>query len=264
MALRGRVQALFWLSFEMKAALATFLCLAAASLGALFTYERLPAHHRDDKTLDIVRTVAGIFGLLSSLVLGLMVSSAASNFADVEKAVHSYATELILLDRALRDLGPEADPARAELVGYLAKVVGMRDVERPALPSENLTAEETLHDIGAKLSALAPTDPQMIAERDMAKAQVNTLLRARWTIIDRTDGSVPFPLLVALILWLAMTMASYGYRAPKNAVVVSSFVLASALLAGAIFMILDMARPFDGPIQASSEPFVHALEELER
>ena len=42
----------------------------------------------------------------------------------------------------------------------------------------------------------------------------------------------------------------------------TSFVVASALLAGTIFMILDMANPFDGLIQVSSEPFVHPLAEL--
>ncbi|MBB3932736.1 hypothetical protein GGR25_003800 [Kaistia hirudinis] len=252
------------LSYEASVALVTFLCLCAASLGTLFTYHRLPEHHLDDKTLDIVRIVANIFGLLSSLVLGLMVSQASSNFGEVDKAVHAYATELILLDRAIRDLGPAAEPARADLLAYVTNVVAMRDVERPALPAENKTAEETLHDVRTKLAALQLTDPDMIAQRDTAKADVNTLLRARWGIIDRTEGSVPFPLLVALIVWLTMTMACYAYRAPKNAIVVTGFVVSSALLSGAIFMILDMGRPFDGPIQASSAPFEHALTELKR
>ena len=250
------------LSYELKVALVTFICLCAASLGALFSYHRLPEHHRDDATLDIVRIVANIFGLLSSLVLGLLVSSASSNFSDVDKAIHAYATEIILLDRALRDLGPAGEPARAQLLGYVENVVALRDVERPSLPAENLSAEATLHGIAAKLSALSPTDPQMMAQRDAAKAEVNTLLRARWAIIDRTEGSVPFPLMVALVVWLTMTMACYGYRAPRNPIVVIGLVVSSALLSAAIFMILDMGRPFDGPIQVSSDPFVHALAEI--
>jgi hypothetical protein len=258
----AHVQAAFGLSYETTVALLTFLCLSAASLGTLLVYDRLPAHHRDDKTLDTVRLVANIFVMLSSLVLGLMVSSASSNFAEVDKAVHAYATEIILLDRALRGLGPDGDPARAELLGYVTVIVGSRGVERPALPAENKSAEATLRDIGVKLAALRPSDPEMISGREQAKAQVNTLLRSRWGLVDRTEGSVPFPLVVSLVLWLSMTMASFGYRAPKNAVVMTSFVVASMLLAGAILLILDMAKPFDGPIQASSEPFIRALAEL--
>lgn len=256
------MQGVLGLSYETIVALLIFICLCAASLGTLLAYDRLPAHHRDDETLNTVRLVANIFVMLSSLVLGLMVSAASGNFAEVDKAIHAYATEIILLDRSLRGLGPDGDPARAELLGYVTNIVGLRDVERPALPAESRGAEATLRDIGAKLAALEPTDAAMVSKREEAKAHVDTLSRSRWGILDRTEGSVPFPLVVSLGLWLSMTMASFGYRAPKNAVVMTSFVVASALLAGAIFMILDMAKPFDGPIQVSSEPFVHALAEL--
>lgn len=256
------VQAALGLSYEAMVAFLTFACLCVASLGTLFAYHRLPAHHRDGETLKAVQLVANIFVMLSSLVLGLMVSSASSNFAEVEKAVHAYATEIILLDRALRGLGEDGDPARAELVRYVTTIVGSKAIERPSLPTESTTAEARLRDIGVKLATLQPTDPEMISAREQAKAQVNTLLRSRWGLLDRTEGSVPFPLIVSLVLWLSMTMASFGYCAPKNAVVITSFVVGSALLAGAILLILDMAKPFDGPIQASSEPFVRALAEL--
>ncbi|MBN9059989.1 MAG: hypothetical protein J0H21_12510 [Rhizobiales bacterium] len=59
-----------------------------------------------------------------------------------------------------------------------------------------------------------------------------------------------------------MTMASLGYRAPRNWAVRTIFVVASLLLSGAILLILDLANPFDGPIQASSAPFARALAEL--
>jgi hypothetical protein len=250
------------LSYEATVAGLTFICLCVASLGTLFIHGRLPAHHRDDATLATVRLVANVFGMLSSLVLGLMVSSASTNYADVNKAVHGYATEIILLDRALRGLGAEGDPARAELLLYVSTIVQSRDIERPASPTEIMTAEATLRAIGVQLAALSPREPGAVSDHARAKAQVDTLLRSRWELINRTEGFVPFPLVVSLVLWLSMTMASLGYRAPRNAVVMTSFVVASALLAGALLLILDMAKPFDGPIQASSEPFERALAEL--
>lgn len=256
------MQAAFGLSYEVTVALLTFVCLCAASLGTLQMYHRLPAHHRDDETLQTVRLVANIFGMLSSLVLGFMVSSANSGFADADKAVHAYATEIILLDHALRGLGPDAASIRAELVGYVTTIVGSREIERAARPAENRTAEATLRDIRARLLALPPGDPAWIIERDQATAHVDTLLRTRWGLIDRKEATIPLPLVVSLVLWLSMTMASLGYRAPKNGVVRTSFVAASLLLSGAILLILDMANPFDGPIQASSQPFVRALAEL--
>lgn len=250
------------LSYEATVALLTVVCLCVASLGTLGAYHRLPAHHRDDETLQTVRLVANIFGMLSSLVLGFMVSSANSNFDDADKAVHAYATEIILLDHALRGLGPDAAALRVELSGYVAAIVGSRGIERAALPAENRTAEARLLAIRAGLIALPPGDSSWIDERDSAKASLDTLLRARWGLIDRKEASIPLPLIVSLVLWLSMTMATLGYRAPRNRVVVISFVVASLLLAGAILLILDLASPFDGPIQASSEPFARALAEL--
>ena len=256
------MQAAFGLSYEVTVALLTFVCLCVASLGTLHTYHRLPAHHRDDETLQTVRLVANLFGMLSSLVLGFMVSSANSNFADADKAVHAYATEIILLDHALRGLGPDAAGMRAELAGYVTTIAASRDIERAALPAENRTAEARLRAIRASLIALPPGDPAWIEERDQAKVHLDTLLRTRWGLIDRKEATIPLPLVVSLVLWLSMTMASLGYRAPRNGVVRTSFIAASLLLSGAILLILDMANPFDGPIQASSQPFLRALAEL--
>jgi hypothetical protein len=254
--------AAFGLSYEMTVALLAFVCLSVASLGTLHAYHRLPERHRDDDTLQTVRLVANLFGMLSSLVLGFMVSSANSNFADADKAVHAYATEIILLDHALRGLGPDAAEMRAELAGYVTTIVGSREIERAALPPENRTAEATLRDIRARLLSLVPGDVAWIADRDQARAHIDTLLSTRWGLIHRKEAAIPLPLVASLVLWLSMTMASLGYRAPRNGVVRTSFVVASLLLSGAILLILDMANPFDGPIQVSAHPFLRALAEL--
>lgn len=259
---RPILQASPWMTFEAAVALVTFLCLATASLTSLVLWPRLPERLRDDDTRGIVHLVANIFAMLGSLVLGLMVSAASGNFDDVNDAVHSYATEIILLDHALRGAGAEAAPVRAELQRYVETIVGMADVERPATTGENRTAEATLQDIGDQVAALAPPGPNELRDRNMAAAGVDTLVRLRWKLIDRTEGFVPFPLVVSMVLWFTMMMASYGFRSPRNVVVVASFLAASALLAGAIFLILDMGRPFDGGVQASSEPFLRALAEI--
>jgi hypothetical protein len=61
---------------EALLALFVFVCLLGASLGALFFHGKLPAHHRHDDTLNVVRLIANIFVVMTSLVLGLMINSA--------------------------------------------------------------------------------------------------------------------------------------------------------------------------------------------
>ena len=62
--------------------------------------------------------------------------------------------------------------------------------------------------------------------------------------------------------WLMLIFASFGYCAPRNAVVVASLVVSSFLIAGAIYLTLDMDIPFDGTIQVSPEPLMRAVAEL--
>jgi hypothetical protein len=65
-----------------------------------------------------------------------------------------------------------------------------------------------------------------------------------------------------VVAWLVLIFGSFGYRAPRNAVVLTSFVLASALISGALYLIVDMDAPFGGPIQVSSAPLQRAMAEI--
>ena len=98
---------------EALIAVMIFLCLAAAPLASMAVWPRLPARHRDDDTNNVVRLAANLFGVMTSLVLGLMINSAKQTFESIDHNVHAYATEMILLDRVLRQYGPDTDTVRA-------------------------------------------------------------------------------------------------------------------------------------------------------
>jgi hypothetical protein len=66
-----------------------------------------------------------------------------------------------------------------------------------------------------------------------------------------------------LIAWLTLIFASFGYRAPKNAVVVSMLLISSMLISASLYLILDMDIPFKGPIRISYEPYHRALNEMQ-
>jgi hypothetical protein len=97
-----------------------FVCLTGASLGVLLFHGRLPEHHRQDDTQNVVRLIANIFVVMTSLVLGLMLNSAKSKFDNIN--VHTFATGLILLDRSLSSYGADANEARRRLLVYVQRV----------------------------------------------------------------------------------------------------------------------------------------------
>lgn len=65
-----------------------------------------------------MRLIAGIFSVMTSLVLGLMINSAKNTLESVDRNIHTFAAGLIVLDRALAEDGPDAKAARERLLAY--------------------------------------------------------------------------------------------------------------------------------------------------
>jgi len=236
--------------------------LIAASLGSAALYGRLPEKHRQSDTEDIVRLIANIFVVLASLVLGLMINSARGTFDTVDKAVHAYATELILLDRTMRHYGPDTDDARHYLQVYTKQAAARMAQTDPVLGSR--PAEALLNDVGNALRALAPADADHVALKARLEQRFETVYAMRWALVEQSEGTIPLPLIVLTAAWLVVVFASYGYRAPRNPVMSTSFVASALLIAGTIYLTLDMDVPFDGTIQVSPMPLERALAEMRK
>src|SRR5262249_51734141 len=88
------------------------------------------------------------------------------------------------------------------------------------------------------------------------------LRKTRWLMYEQETVSVSLPLVVILVLWLTIIFISFGLFAPFNATVVSSLFSSALSVSGAIFLILDMYRPYSGLIQISSAPLRLALAHL--
>jgi len=88
------------------------------------------------------------------------------------------------------------------------------------------------------------------------------LRKTHWLMYEQETESVSLPLLVILVLWLTTIFISFGLFAPFNATVVSSLFAAALSVSAAIFLILDMYRPYSGLIQISSAPLRFALAHL--
>lgn len=250
---------------EALFALFVFVCLAGASLGALMLHGKLPAHHRHEDTQNVVRLLANIFVVLTSLVLGLMINSAKSRFDAINRDVHSFATGLILLDRSLSSYGSDANDTRQRLVVYVERAVDGRWTTGDALLVSDKTSEQLLANVGDSIRALMPpTNDTRLPIWNDAREQYRRAVELRWALVEQAEGSIPTPLLAMVVAWLVLIFASFGYRAPPNAVVVTSFVLASALISGALYLIVDMDAPFDGPIQVSPAPLWRVLAEIRR
>ncbi|MDQ0558969.1 hypothetical protein QO004_000744 [Rhizobium mesoamericanum] len=250
---------------ELLVAVVVFALLMIASIGTMLTYSKLPVHHRQDETNTVVRLVANIFVVMTSLVFGLMINSSKNTFAEIDKNVHAFATQIILLDRTLRTYGLEANETRARLENYVEKALTnpARAATDPMVKSDR-TSELALNAVGDSLSLIKPSDPGHVALWNDARQQYQRIVEQRWIIVEQSEGVIPRPLITMLTAWLTLIFASFGYRAPRNIIVVLMFFMSALLISLSIFIVLDMDIPFSGWIQISDTPLRRALAELQQ
>ncbi|AZO31118.1 DUF4239 domain-containing protein [Mesorhizobium sp. M1B.F.Ca.ET.045.04.1.1] len=247
---------------EVLIGLGIFACLTGAAIVSLMVYEHFPTHHRQDDTSAVVRLAANLFVVLSSLVLGLMINSAKNTFEAINSNVHTFAIDIILLDRTLRQYGPEADGARQSLTAYVQRVVDTSTADSDTTVVPNRLSELLLNQVGDILAGLTPADARQTAAQQAATQQLQKLIEQRWILAEQSEGAIPAPLIALLVAWLTLIFASFGFRAPRNATIVGTFVISGALAAAAVYLIIDMDAPFSGPIQVSPAPLQRALAEL--
>jgi hypothetical protein len=196
---------------------------------------------------------------MTSLVLGLMLNSAKNTFEADNRNIHALATDLILLDRNLKALGPPADDARRQIAEYVQ--IALRETN---IVAEDPGAEAALDAAGASLRAMKFSDEQQIALWNDARQLYRQVIRDRWVMVDQSGGTIPSPLIAMLVVWLVMIFASFGYHAPRDKVVAACFPIAALLISAALYLILDMDDPLSGLIKTSNAPFERALQHFQR
>lgn len=248
---------------EIFVSASTFVLHSTVALLCMYFNPRLPERHRDADTSAAVSKIANIFVVITSLVFGLLITSSKSTFEAIDHNIHSYATDLILLNRILRNYGADAADARRALKAYVQEAIA-HPAETDKLERGQVdTAGHALDLVGVTIDAMRPSDVFHEHLLTDAQSQYRNVVRQRWAIVEQSEGALPRPIVVMLIAWLTLIFASYGYRAPKNAVVVSMLLVSAMLISASVYLVLDMDAPFKGAVRISYQPYHRALREIQ-
>ena len=87
----------------------------------------------------------------------------------------------------------------------------------------------------------------------------NDLAQSRFLLFVESENLVPTPFLAILAFWLVIIFASFSLFSPLNVTVLTSLSLFALSAACAIFLILELSRPFTGLLRLSSAPLRNAL-----
>lgn len=244
-------------------AVVTTVVLAGAALGA-WARTRLPPHHLDEATRDVVKVGVGFLSTLAALVLGLIVASAKTAFDTRADEVHSASAKVALLAGDLRDLGPAGGVALEELrEGVTERLDALwgREGARSVSPGR---WPHTIETIRGTLRAIVPADDAQREARTKALRRLDELGQIRSVAAVYAGSAVTVPLLVLLVAWMFVIAAAINVFAPRNGTVVTFNVLCALSSASAIFLILEMDQPFGGFIRVSDAPLRAALAQFAR
>jgi hypothetical protein len=229
---------------------------------------KLPDHHMAEGSKDLVRLVMGLIATMSALVLGLLIASAKGSYDTQSGELVHIAADIIQLDRILSQYGPETLPARARFRDTVQRSID-RIWPREAGRSVNLALlgdkpgdKSDSADFFTLISNLQPeTGAQRFAQTRALEigAELN---RTRVLMYEQAGSSIAWPFLVVLVFWLVILFMGFGLFAPVNPTVLAALFVGALSVAGAIFLILELDRPYEGLMHLPSAQVRDALAQI--
>jgi Protein of unknown function (DUF4239) len=243
-----------------------FGCTFLGALTGLFLHTRLPAQHLNADARDVIKLVMGLIATMSALVLGLLISSANRSYDAQEAEVQELGVHLFQLDRTLEQFGPDARAARDLLRRIVMAEIDFSSTSDGAgvAPDKPLHAQREVMELFERVTTLSPkTDAQKFMQTQALQLLAG-LGNTRLLLNEQARGSISWPFLVVLVFWLVVLFVGFGLFARTNPTVVAALFLGAISVAGAIFLILELNRPYGGVIQISMTPIRNALIQMSR
>jgi hypothetical protein len=231
----------------------------------MFLRGALPEHHLSTDSKDIIRVGMGVIGTMAALVLALLIAAAQGSFRQQRSEIVQLSTNIILLDRVFAHYGPETKEARDLLrsaVVHTLNHMWPKDSSRPVQLDPTASKAEALSD---KIQALSPQNDTQRSLQAQALSLASNLAQTRWLMFMQQARSIPVAFLIVLavlVFWFTTIFFSFGLFAPSNATVIAILFVSALSISGAIFLIVDLNRPFEGLLRIPSAPLRDALEHL--
>ena|ERR1039457_7164757 len=247
-------------------AVLVFGCAFGGALVGIFLRVRLPEHHRGDDSKEVLKLVMGLIATMAALVLGLLISSAKSSYDTQEAEVQQLGIHLLQLDRTLVHFGPDATEARDQLrriaLAYIGRTWPNDGVVVAAY--EPLQAQREGEELFERIARLSPkTDAQRL-EQSRAQQLLIGLWETHRFLDEQAGGTLSWPFLMVLVFWLTVLFVGFGLFTRFNVTVIAALLVGSLSVAGALFLILEMNRPYSGVMQISSAPIRNAVAQMGR
>ena len=218
------------------AASVAFVLIFGSTLFGMFIRSRVPDHHLAGDSKDVIRLATALIATMSAVVLALLFASTRTSFERTSGYVSRMTADIAELDKLLGEYGPEARPAGADK-GHGDSILYM-------------------------LRGLAPTDKVQTSIQARALQVSTDLGQTQLALAAQPADSISNTFIFVLVLWLMFIFAVFSMSSPPNPTLFAVIFLCSLSASAAIYLILELAHPFDGLMQISPETLRTALKPL--
>jgi hypothetical protein len=123
-------------------------------------------------------------------------------------------------------------------------------------PVETNAAAEGVY---LEIHKLSPHDDLQRSLKTRAVQISDDLAQVRFLLFVESENVIAKPFLAVLALWLMIIFASFSLFSPLNGTVFTCLFLFALSAASAIFLIMELSRPFTGLMMISTAPLRNAL-----
>jgi hypothetical protein len=248
----------------LSVSLVTFALVFGGALVGMRFRKALPEDDLREEVKDAIKLSTGLIATMAALVLGLLIASAKSTYDTKSAQIRQITANIIAIDLDLERYGRDAHNLRIILRSAIPPMIAQIWVEgdRARLSAYSATAEG--QEFIKEVQQLQPdTDSKRTLQAQVLSTAAN-LAQARLSLFTESSDGIPAPFLAILVFWLAIIFTSFGLlvrpdRVRHSRIVIVTFFVGALSVASAIFLILEMGRPFAGLMRISSEAPRHAL-----
>jgi hypothetical protein len=247
---------------NLTISLFVFACIFGGALAGILLRTVLPPDHLSTESKSTVNLAIGLVATMAALVLGLVVSSAASSYFAQRDELNQMSAKIVVLDRILDHYGPAAQSARKTIRQVVDDMLDRIWPQEHAPGSELAPKVNDSAAVYEKIQQLSPQDEEQRSLKREALSSAMDIGRIRWLVFAQQSSPVPTFFLFVVVLWISVVYTSFGLYAPRNATVIVALFLGALSVAAGILLIMELYTPFTGWIHISSAPLRNALAQL--
>jgi hypothetical protein len=197
----------------------------------------------------------------------MLIGTSFAFFSGQKTELESLSAQLLLLDDALAQYGPETQPARDKLktaaVHSYETFWGGGEADPKALSvAAPLAAGKSMKAFLATLEPKTDAQKQALAA---ASSYAGQMQQSRLMMsLQVASHPVGIGLVVILTIWAIILFFGFGIFAQSNRLIVSALVFGALCVAFAVFLVLELGLPYTGMFRVSPASLQEAIANIDQ